>query len=55
MFKISQDCSGCGKCVEECPSGAIHPQGDVFVIDSEACTNCGICEELCSVEAIFEE
>lgn len=55
MFKISQDCTGCGKCAEECPAGAIHPQGDVFVIDSEACTKCGICEELCPVEAIFEE
>ncbi|MBU0687040.1 MAG: 4Fe-4S binding protein [Candidatus Margulisbacteria bacterium] len=55
MYKISQDCTGCGKCREECPSDAIQPQGDVYVIDQEACTKCGICEDACSIDAIFDE
>ena len=55
MYKISQDCTGCGACVEICPSGAIHPQGDVYVIKQEACTKCGLCEDACATDAIFEE
>lgn len=55
MYKISKDCNGCGACAGECPSNAIHPEGDAYVITQSECTNCGICEDLCPVDAIFEE
>jgi len=54
MYKISADCTGCGACVEVCPSAAIHPQGDVYMIGPE-CTDCGLCEQECPVNAISEE
>ena len=47
-------CTGCGSCIDSCPSGGIE------IIDSRAvitdnCNLCGACVEACPVEAIILE
>ncbi len=54
-FKITEDCVGCGTCVDECPVGAIKETDGKYSIDQETCTQCGACKEVCPVEAIIEE
>jgi ferredoxin len=53
-YVISDDCTACGTCVDECPSEAIH-EGDIYKIDPEVCTDCGACADVCPVEAIHPE
>lgn len=53
-YIISEDCTACGFCSNECPVDAIS-EGDIYVIDPEICIDCGACAELCPVEAISEE
>ncbi|HUV42157.1 MAG TPA: 4Fe-4S binding protein [Sedimentisphaerales bacterium] len=51
--KIDKEkCTGCGSCVEECPSEAIKMVNDKAVIDSEACIDCGVCVDACPAESI---
>ncbi len=50
-YKISDDCTACGTCMDECPSEAIH-EGDIYTIDPDACTDCGTCADVCPVGAI---
>jgi len=51
---ISDDCTACGACMDECPTEAIS-EGDIYVIDPELCTDCGACADVCPVEAISPE
>ena len=51
---ISDDCTMCGACVEECPVEAISEGDPKYVIDADTCTDCGACVEACPVEAISE-
>ncbi|MBN2118778.1 MAG: 4Fe-4S binding protein [Anaerolineales bacterium] len=45
-------CTGCGACIEVCPTGAIHLSRDIAVIDQPACTQCEACMDVCPVGAI---
>ena len=40
------ECTGCGICADECPSGAIKVN-DVAVVDASLCTGCGACVDAC--------
>ncbi len=48
---LTDECTGCGSCVDACPFGAITMEDDVAVI-GDKCTYCGACVEVCPVEAI---
>ncbi len=53
-YKINDDCTACGSCIDECPVEAIT-EGDIYVIDADLCTDCGACADVCPVEAIHPE
>jgi len=53
-YKITDDCTACGTCIDECPVEAIS-EDDIYVIDPELCTDCGACADVCPVEAIIPE
>ena len=50
-YLISDDCTACGTCIDECPVEAIS-EGDIYKIDPDICTDCGSCADVCPVEAI---
>lgn len=52
-FKITEDCVGCGSCVDVCPTEAIIEDGEVYLI-TEDCADCGSCVDECPSEAIIE-
>ena len=46
-------CTGCGDCVEFCPTGAVAViNGKATVVRPDACTYCTDCEALCPSGAI---
>jgi pyruvate formate lyase activating enzyme len=44
-------CSGCGQCMEICPSGAVEKKGNTFNRKMELCTDCGHCVPGCPTKA----
>ncbi|MFP7673919.1 4Fe-4S binding protein [Marivita sp. S0852] len=44
--------SGCSKCLNVCPTGAITPAGDHVSVDPMICAGCGACAALCPSGAI---
>ena len=46
-------CTGCGRCVEQCPTHALATVDDKAVLAiPELCTYCTLCEDICPVDAI---
>ncbi len=46
-------CTGCGECVDRCPSHAVSiVDGRVFFSAGEQCTYCGVCEDVCPEGAV---
>ena len=45
-------CTGCGACMEICPSGAIYLVEGKAVVDRELCTECEACVTACPIKAI---
>ncbi len=51
--KISKSkCTGCGTCIKNCGSDAIHLVNGKAVIDSSKCTGCAMCIAVCPVGAV---
>ena len=48
----TQECTGCGICVDACPVEAISLNDDRAVIDEDECTECGVCVDECPNDAI---
>ncbi len=45
-------CTGCGSCIDSCPTDAISMDKDIANIDKDSCTECGICADNCPTDAI---
>lgn len=45
-------CIGYGKCVRDCPVGAMTVRGNVARVDYTKCVGCGKCAASCPVGAI---
>ena len=43
--------TGCTRCLDVCPTGAIAPAGDSVAIDAQICAGCGGCAALCPTGA----
>ena len=54
-YKITDECTCCGTCMDICPADAIREGDPKYEIDPEACTECGQCVEACPADAIVEQ
>lgn len=43
--------TGCTRCLDVCPTGAITPAGDTVAIDPHVCAGCGSCSAVCPTGA----
>ncbi|MDR0308759.1 MAG: 4Fe-4S binding protein [Coriobacteriales bacterium] len=51
----TDECTGCGICVDTCPGSVLDIVNDVAaVVNEDACTACGDCMEECAMGAITE-
>ena len=54
MYVITDECTSCATCVDECPFSAISEGDGKYVIDADTCTECGTCVDACAFSAIVE-
>ena len=56
QYKITDDCIGCTKCAQQCPSDAIQPvPHEIHVVDNDKCIKCDVCRDICPVDAVITE
>jgi len=52
-YDITDECIGCTKCAQRCPSDAIEAKPyELHHIDVEKCIKCDICKQICPVNAV---
>jgi NADPH-dependent glutamate synthase beta subunit-like oxidoreductase/ferredoxin len=44
---VTGECTGCGRCAESCPTGAITLEDARPTVDAEICNRCGVCVDQC--------
>lgn len=53
-YEITDDCIGCTKCAQRCPTDAIELKPyEIHQIDLEKCIKCNVCKEICPVNAVI--
>jgi NADH-quinone oxidoreductase subunit F len=53
-YTINEDCIGCTKCAQRCPSQAIEARPyELHAVDNEKCIKCDICREVCPTNAVI--
>ncbi len=53
-YTITNDCNGCTKCAQKCPSDAIETRPYyLHEIDTEKCIKCDICKQVCPIDAVI--
>ncbi|MCX6287162.1 MAG: NAD(P)H-dependent oxidoreductase subunit E [Bacteroidetes bacterium] len=53
-YSITEECIGCTKCAQRCPSDAIaFKPYEIHSIDQEKCIKCDICRQVCPVNAVI--
>ena len=53
VYSITEDCIGCTKCAQQCPSDAIEFRPyQKHEIDPDKCVRCGECKAICPSDAI---
>lgn len=52
---IDERCTGCGTCVDACPSDvlALGPEGKAIIVRQDDCQTCLLCELYCPADALF--
>lgn len=54
MMQVDRNrCTGCGRCLEVCPTGAIRLADGVATVEASLCRGCQACLEACPTGAIF--
>jgi NADH:ubiquinone oxidoreductase subunit F (NADH-binding)/NADH:ubiquinone oxidoreductase subunit E/Pyruvate/2-oxoacid:ferredoxin oxidoreductase delta subunit len=52
-YEINDECIGCTKCAQRCPSDAILAKPyEIHKIDTQKCIKCDICRQICPVGAV---
>lgn len=52
-YEINDKCTGCTKCAQRCPVGAIEAKPyELHKVDNELCIKCDICKQICPVDAV---
>ncbi len=51
VYKIEENCVGCGQCAKRCPTGSIKMENGRAVIGS-TCVGCAVCFRTCKANAI---
>lgn len=53
-YEITDDCIGCTKCAQRCPTEAIIAKPyELHAIDTEKCVKCDVCKQICPVNAVI--
>lgn len=53
-YYITDDCIGCTKCAQVCPTQAIlHKPYEVHVVENEKCVQCDACRQICPVDCVI--
>lgn len=51
-YQIKTNCTKCGACIVECPTGSIIEGKKHYLIDADTCADHAACVQVCPVDAI---